>query len=50
MLLPDDVQKHAIKNDIELDGNGHVHAYNDPGLGAEIDFDLIEGNKLADLS
>ena len=50
VLLPDEVQKHAIVNEIELDGNGHVHAYNDPGLGAQIDFDLIEANKLADLS
>lgn len=50
VLLPDDVQKHAIVNEIELDRNGHVHAYNDPGLGAQIDFDLIEANKLADLS
>jgi L-alanine-DL-glutamate epimerase-like enolase superfamily enzyme len=50
VLLPDEVQKHAVLNDIELDEEGCAHAYNDPGLGAQIDFDLIERNKVAELS
>jgi len=49
VLLPDDAQKHGLVKDIEVDGDGMVHAFNGPGLGAEIDFDLIERNKVATL-
>ena len=49
VLLPDEVQKHGLVKDIEVDKNGLVHAHEGPGLGAEIDFDLIEHNKVADL-
>jgi L-alanine-DL-glutamate epimerase-like enolase superfamily enzyme len=49
VLLPDAVQKHGLVKDIEVDKNGMVHAHQDPGLGAQIDFDLIEHNKVADL-
>ena len=50
VLLPHDVQKHAVLNEIEPDHEGYVHAYNEPGLGVHIDYDLIEKNKVADLS
>ena len=50
VLLPSEVQKHGLVKDIEVDGNGMVHAFNEPGLGAEIDFDLIERNKIAEFS
>ena len=49
VLLPDAAQKHGIINDIEVDSNGMVHAPNGPGLGMEIDFDLINKNKDYDL-
>jgi len=49
VLLPDAVQKHGLVQDIEVDKNGFVHAHQGPGLGAEIDFELIERNKVADL-
>lgn len=49
VLLPDEVQKHGLIEDIEVDGNGMVHAHTEPGLGAKIDFDLIEANKVAEL-
>jgi len=29
-----------------VDSEGYVHAYNEPGLGAHIDFDMIEKNKI----
>ena len=45
VLLPDAAQKHGLVQDIEVDANGLVHAFNGPGLGAAIDFDLIERNK-----
>lgn len=50
VLLPDEAQKHGLVKDIEVDENGLVHAINHPGLGAEIDFDLIERNKIAELT
>ena len=49
VLLPDEVQKHGLVQDIEVDENGLVHAHEGPGLGVEIDFDLIERNKVAEL-
>ena len=49
VLLPDEVQKHGLVQDIEVDENGMVHAHQGPGLGAQIDFDLIEHNKVAEL-
>ena len=45
VLLPDAAQKHGLVQDIEVDANGQVHAFEGPGLGADIDFDLIERNK-----
>ncbi len=50
VLLPDAAQKYGLLQDIEVDGDGLVHAPNEPGLGAEIDFDLIEKKKIAVLS
>ena len=50
VLLPDEAQKHGLVEDIVVDSDGLVHAINEPGLGAQIDFDLIESNKLAVLS
>jgi len=50
VLLPDEVQKHGLIKDIEVDKEGMVHAFDGPGLGAEIDFDLIKRNKIAELT
>ena len=50
VLLPGDVQKHAVLNEVEPDSEGYVYAYNEPGLGVDIDYDLIEKNKLGELS
>jgi len=36
--------------DIEVDRSGLVHAMNRPGLGAAIDFELIERKKTAVLA
>ena len=49
VLLPDEVQKHGLVKDIEVDSSGMVHAPEGPGLGYEIDFDLIEENKVKEL-
>jgi L-alanine-DL-glutamate epimerase-like enolase superfamily enzyme len=50
VLLPDGAQKYGLVEDIEVDAKGLVHAPTKPGLGAEIDFDLIRRKQLAVLS
>ncbi len=50
VLLPDGMQKYALAPDIEVDREGFVHAPEGPGLGAAIDFDLIEKKKIAVLA
>jgi L-alanine-DL-glutamate epimerase-like enolase superfamily enzyme len=47
VLLPAAAQKYGLVEDIEIDRQGMVHAFNGPGLGARIDFDLIERQKTA---
>jgi len=50
VLLPSGAQKYGLETDIEVDSKGNVHAFNKPGLGADIDFALIERNKIAIVS
>ena len=45
VLLPAASQKYGLLQDIEIDRDGMVHAPTGPGLGAEIDFELIERKK-----
>jgi len=47
ILLPSQSQQYGLIQDIEVDGEGFVHAPIGPGLGAQIDFGLIEHQKLA---
>src|SRR5216117_204216 len=47
VLLPAAAQKYGLREDIEVDARGLVHAPAGPGLGAAIDFDLIERRKTA---
>jgi L-alanine-DL-glutamate epimerase-like enolase superfamily enzyme len=41
VLLPDAAQKYGLVEDIAMDAEGYVHAPTGPGLGAQIDFELI---------
>ena len=50
VLLPDAMQKYGMAEEIAVDREGYVHAPTGPGLGAAIDFDLIERKKLGVLS
>ncbi len=50
VLLPAGAQKYGLGEDIEVDRQGLVHAFNGPGLGAAIDFALIERKKIAVLA
>src|SRR5713226_8634133 len=50
VLLPAGAQKYGLGQDIEVDKRGLVHAFDGPGLGAAIDFDLIERKKIAVLT
>ena len=47
VLLPDGSQKYGLVEDITVGRDGLVHAPSKPGLGYEIDFELIERKKLA---
>ena len=49
VLLPDESQKYGLVADVEVDAQGLVHAPSGPGLGAEIDFDLIKNKTVAEL-
>ena len=50
VLLPAGAQKYGLIRDLEVDAAGLVHAPEGPGLGAAIDFDLIERKKVAVLA
>lgn len=47
ILLPSASQKYGLLQDIEYDAAGMVDAPMAPGLGAQIDFELIERKKVA---
>jgi hypothetical protein len=50
VLLPDAMQKYGLGEDITVDHNGLVHAPTAPSLGTNIDFALIEREKIGVLS
>jgi L-alanine-DL-glutamate epimerase-like enolase superfamily enzyme len=50
VLLPDAMQKYGLAEDITVDRDGLVNAPSGPGLGAKIDFELIERKKVGVLS
>jgi L-alanine-DL-glutamate epimerase-like enolase superfamily enzyme len=50
VLLPDTMQKYGMEEEITVDAQGMVHAPTGPGLGAAIDFALIERKKIGVLS
>lgn len=47
VLLPDGAHKYGLVRDIAPDAQGLVHAPTEPGLGYEIDFDLIRRKQVA---
>lgn len=42
VILPDIVQKYGLKEELTLGEDGHIRPFSGPGLGADIDFELIE--------
>lgn len=50
VLLPAESQKYGLVQDIEIGSDGMVHAPTGSGLGATIDFELIERKKVAVLT
>jgi L-alanine-DL-glutamate epimerase-like enolase superfamily enzyme len=50
VLLPAAAQKYGLSRDIEVDVHGLVHAPTAPGLGADIDFELIAHHRTAELT
>ncbi|MCS0505020.1 enolase C-terminal domain-like protein [Ancylobacter mangrovi] len=49
VLLPDEAQKYGLVEDIKVGPDGMLKAPSGPGLGVEIDFDLIRHNFVADV-
>jgi L-alanine-DL-glutamate epimerase-like enolase superfamily enzyme len=50
VLLPDEAQKYGLQHDLAIDRQGMIAAPTRPGLGADIDFELIERKTLAVLT
>ena len=50
VLLPDAANKFGLTQDLQVDGEGLMHAPMEPGLGVAIDFDRIKHNTQAVLS
>jgi len=50
VLLPAQSQKYGLAQDIVIDAAGMVQAPTGPGLGAQIDFELVERKKVAVLA
>ncbi|CAH1678660.1 Mandelate racemase [Hyphomicrobiales bacterium] len=46
VLLPSEAQKYGILDDLVVDSDGYINAINKPGLGVEIDFDLIKAKTI----
>ena len=47
ILLPDAHNRYGLVHDIEIDAQGHAHALAGPGLGAEVDMDLVRRQQIA---
>jgi L-alanine-DL-glutamate epimerase-like enolase superfamily enzyme len=50
LLLPHDLKAYGLTEDVVVDAEGYVHAPTGPGLGYEIDWELIEKRKTRTLS
>jgi L-alanine-DL-glutamate epimerase-like enolase superfamily enzyme len=50
VLLPHGAHKYGLLNDIEIGADGLARCPDKPGIGAEIDFDLVERKQIAHLS
>lgn len=50
VLLPHGAHKFGVLNEIEIDSSGLAHCPETPGIGAEIDFELIKRNTMATLT
>ena len=50
VLLPHEAWWHGLVEEIEIDKDGYAHAPTKPGLGYEIDLELVERDKITVLS
>ena len=46
VILPHTVQKYGLRTELSLGEDGHIRPFDGPGLGADIDFELIERMKV----
>jgi L-alanine-DL-glutamate epimerase-like enolase superfamily enzyme len=47
VLLPHEAWWHGLVDEIRIDSDGFVHAPTAPGLGYEVDLELVERHKIA---
>ena len=50
VLLPHGAHKYGLLNDIQIGKDGLAHCPQVPGIGAEVDFDLIKRKLLTQLN
>ena len=50
LLLPNDLEAYGLTENIVVDQDGYVHAPTGPGLGFEVDWELVERRKTRTLS
>jgi L-alanine-DL-glutamate epimerase-like enolase superfamily enzyme len=50
VLLPHGAHKYGVLNDIQIDRDGLAHCPQVPGIGANIDFDLVKRKEIAKLA
>jgi L-alanine-DL-glutamate epimerase-like enolase superfamily enzyme len=46
VLMPASAQKYGVVDDLDIDGEGYLHALEGPGLGVEIDFERIRATTI----
>ena len=50
VLLPEEAQKYGLINELEIGSDGMVHCPDAPGVGADVDLELVKRRRLATLS
>jgi len=50
ILMPEKAAEYGLRTEVQVDKDGYLHAPTAPGLGADIDFDLIKSKTITTLS
>jgi len=49
ILIPQEPFTFGVRNPIRIDAEGWVHAPQGPGLGADLDWDVLDNNTIAEV-